>query len=489
MKKLIHQKGLLPEKPSQNDLLNEARLAFLKKQKTKKEQEQIELFMLSLSFVQKLKTQYGPLIVADLCRNLSYMRIPAGTQIIQINKENRTFYVILSGKVSISIYVQKGQRKSSLKVIQNNNITQHSSLQQIQQASTTGAIHTQPSLKGEEEQFSLQEIKTLEQGDSFGELALIKDNLKATATVTTKSDCEFGCLTRKQYIDILGKISKNLHHEKLVFLQTIPPLKQWNDEDLKQLSYYLVLKHYVRNSIAVREGADNSQIFVVKYGVFHVVKQFQGQQLILSEMQESEIFYQHPSELKYQFSLRCASDGSSLYEFSHYDFKKYAENNNLEDFVNLEQQKQVWRIQKFEERVYDVRNVHHQEQELIETKIEFKKTIKLYEELKIRCRSAKRKKTLIKVEENSIQKTQRQAQMALKKNQILRFGDDSGENSFTLPAIRSTSRKKIYVDLIDTEKSFETLDQYNIGDSEKYQLYFDHSHPWRNVNPKKQMFN
>lgn len=48
--------------------------------------------------------------------------------------------------------------------------------------------------------------------------------------------------------------------------------------------------------------------------------------------------------------------------------------------------------------------------------------------------------------------------MALKKSQILRFGEESEENSFTLPAIRSTSRKKIYVDLIDTEKSFETLD-------------------------------
>ena len=48
--------------------------------------------------------------------------------------------------------------------------------------------------------------------------------------------------------------------------------------------------------------------------------------------------------------------------------------------------------------------------------------------------------------------------MAIKKSQILRFGEESEENSFTLPAIRSTSRKKIYVDLIDTEKSFETLD-------------------------------
>ncbi|CAD8139097.1 unnamed protein product [Paramecium octaurelia] len=488
MKKLIQQKGFLPAKPSQNDLLNEARQAFLKKQRTQKEQEQIELFMLSLSFVQKLKAQYGPLIVADLCKNISYLRIPAGTQIIQINKENRTFYVILSGKVSISIYVQKGLRRTSMKINQNNNITQQTSVQQIQQSSTPGAIHQQPTIKGDEDQFSLQEIKTLEQGDSFGELALIKDNLKATATVTTKTDCEFGCLTRKQYIDILGKISKNLHHEKLVFLQTIPPLKLWNDEDLKQLSYYLVLKHYVRNQISVKEGADNSQIFVVKYGVFHVVKQYQGQQLILSELQESEIFYQQPNELKYSFSLRCASDGSSLYEFSHYDFKKYAENNNLEDFISLEKQKQTWRMKKFEERVFDVRDVHHQEIELIETKIEFKKTIKLYEDLKIRCKSAKRKKTPIQTEENAFQKTQRQAQMALKKNQILRFGDDSSENSFTLPAIRSTSRKKIYVDLIDTEKSFETLDQYKIGDSEKYQLYFDHSHPWRNLNNKKQIY-
>jgi hypothetical protein len=35
--------------------------------------------MLTLSFVQKLKSQYGPLIVADLCKNISYIRVPAGT--------------------------------------------------------------------------------------------------------------------------------------------------------------------------------------------------------------------------------------------------------------------------------------------------------------------------------------------------------------------------------------------------------------------------
>lgn len=76
----------------------------------------------------------------------------------------------------------------------------------------------------------------------------------------------------------------------------------------------------------------------------------------MSELQESEIFYQHPNNVKYQFSLKCASDGSSLYEFSHYDFNKHSESNNLEEFHSLEKQKETWRINKFNSRIEDFKD-------------------------------------------------------------------------------------------------------------------------------------
>jgi CRP-like cAMP-binding protein len=45
-------------------------------------------------------------------------------------------------------------------------------------------------------QFEKREVRVLEEGDSFGELALLDNGYKTTATVFAKSVCELACLDR-----------------------------------------------------------------------------------------------------------------------------------------------------------------------------------------------------------------------------------------------------------------------------------------------------
>ena len=76
---------MLPKSPGL-DLLGEARQAFLKKYhkyknkriKTFRDHETIEEFMMTLNFVQKLKLQYGPMVVQDLCKTIQYQKISSG---------------------------------------------------------------------------------------------------------------------------------------------------------------------------------------------------------------------------------------------------------------------------------------------------------------------------------------------------------------------------------------------------------------------------
>lgn len=56
--------------------------------------------------------------------------------------------------------------------------------------------------------FEKREVKVLTTGDTFGELALIDLRNRTTATIVTRQDCEFTCIDRKHYWEILGKIKR-----------------------------------------------------------------------------------------------------------------------------------------------------------------------------------------------------------------------------------------------------------------------------------------
>ena len=50
----------------------------------------------------------------------------------------------------------------------------------------------------------LKEVAVLQQGASFGELALLYDTPR-TATIICKEDCDFALLKRDDFHDIIGK--------------------------------------------------------------------------------------------------------------------------------------------------------------------------------------------------------------------------------------------------------------------------------------------
>ena len=57
-------------------------------------------------------------------------------------------------------------------------------------------------------QFDLKEVNQLRAGASFGELALLNDNAKRTATIIAKEDCDFAVMDKNSYVTILGRIEE-----------------------------------------------------------------------------------------------------------------------------------------------------------------------------------------------------------------------------------------------------------------------------------------
>lgn len=52
--------------------------------------------------------------------------------------------------------------------------------------------------------FELKEVNVLKAGNSFGELALLNDNAKRTATIIAKEDCILAIMEKHHFKTILG---------------------------------------------------------------------------------------------------------------------------------------------------------------------------------------------------------------------------------------------------------------------------------------------
>lgn len=112
---------------------------------------------------------------------LSYQALDSGQVLFNIGEIGTLFYIILSGKVGVFI-----------------------------------------KLPSEDNKFELKQVNVLSAGTSFGELALLNDNVYRTATIIALTDCQFAVMNKKSYIEILSEIENQKLNEKISFLYKMP---------------------------------------------------------------------------------------------------------------------------------------------------------------------------------------------------------------------------------------------------------------------------
>lgn len=78
------------------------------------------------------------------------------------------------------------------------------------------------------------EIKKLRNGESFGELALIKDDPRA-ATITATEKAAFIVIDREAYLKVLLKIEQKGKNKIDTFLKSIHIFEGWSRKQLKNL--------------------------------------------------------------------------------------------------------------------------------------------------------------------------------------------------------------------------------------------------------------
>ncbi|CAK61941.1 unnamed protein product (macronuclear) [Paramecium tetraurelia] len=330
--KAVKLTAILRQKPTSDEEMQRAQKALIKPVSIRNAEdfEAIEKVMIRVKFFTKVKLKYGLLVFKEVCKHLYYKRAQPGHIMIKVNNEGKAFYVILRGSVGINIFLPKVSQK------------------QAESKSTFGVNE----IEFEDEPFEYQEVNVLSIGDSFGEVALLDPNSKTTATVITKDICEFACLDKEQYINILGVLNQAEMNEKMSFVRGIHFLHGWFDNDLKTLSFHFELMYYERNDVIYRENsANDGYIYFLKKGEISLLKLFQRQQIYVCNLCVGEIF----GEEMYlginnrQHTAICNVQDTQVYRLAKSDLDKrmwQIENRNL--FKESVEIRWEWRNQRFD---------------------------------------------------------------------------------------------------------------------------------------------
>lgn len=117
----------------------------------------------------------------------------------------------------------------------------------------------------------LEEVGTLNAGDSFGELALISERPRA-ASVRAKEHTCLLVLRKDHFKNILGALSEKRLMSKVRFLQSLPYFFNWSKSVLVKLAYFFTQFSVKYKQCLYNEGDPTNGIYFIKDGEFKVSK-------------------------------------------------------------------------------------------------------------------------------------------------------------------------------------------------------------------------
>lgn len=125
--------------------------------------------------------------------------------------------------------------------------------------------------KKEEAKSKFISIKELSDGESFGEIALLRDQPRM-ASIFCLTDCHFAVLSKEDFMKTFGKEEEKKLDDLLEFFRDIPIFKTWSKKKLDKIILYFNHQIYYRNQIVFAEGTSPRFVYIVKKGEFEIKK-------------------------------------------------------------------------------------------------------------------------------------------------------------------------------------------------------------------------
>ena len=195
--------------------------------------------MSNIKFFTELTERNNVDVLKACCKYLTHEWYRKGEILFRKGDVGTKFYVVLAG--SVGIYVN---------------------------TSVTFEVHNEEArLTQAKSIIELQEVRQLHSGESFGELALITNNMRA-ATVVCKADSHFAVLEKADFIRILGKLEQQKLEDIVEFLQSLPLFKGWRKLSTQRVSYYFTPINYIRKQVVYRSKDVPTHVYIIKSGEF-----------------------------------------------------------------------------------------------------------------------------------------------------------------------------------------------------------------------------
>ena len=221
-------------------------LQILQEHPSRRKEGQLQLlasYMSNIRFFQELTERTDSDAVKTACKYLTHESWRRGEILFRKGDTGTKFYIVLSG--TVGIYVK-------------------TSVNQEVVCEDTGVKVVKSVLE-------LQEVKELHPGGTFGELALITNNLRA-ATVQCKTECHLAVLEKADYIRILGRLEQQKLEELVEFLQSLPLFKGWGKLATQRISYYFTPTKFIRKQCVYRSRDPATHVYIIKSGEFEFSK-------------------------------------------------------------------------------------------------------------------------------------------------------------------------------------------------------------------------
>lgn len=202
-------------------------LRVLRKPSEARTDDELNLICRETANVKFFRQIEDPKLHLELCRHITYQDVPADEPIFTQGDEGTTFYIIYSGAVKVMVKDKESHDASCVCV--------------------------------------------LEDGDSFGELALLGNGLRA-ATVQPSMPTQLLLVEKHAYDESLQRMHESELEERMRFLQRIFIFSQWTDEDLLRLTKVLTRKSFPKNTTVIPQGINTDNMYFVVSGRLRVLK-------------------------------------------------------------------------------------------------------------------------------------------------------------------------------------------------------------------------
>ena len=196
----------------------------------------------------------------ELCRVMTHELVDKESVVFSQGDEGTTFYIIYKG--AATVYVPDDDREKG----QGSLGQAATALQSL--ARRRGSVVTADGLRLARQQTC---VCMLEDGDSFGELALLGSGVRQ-ATVVTAMATRFLKIEKEAYERSLQKLHEAELQQRVAYLQGVFVFSDWSDDDLYKLAYVMSSRRYEKNATIIAQGETTDSLFFVKAGTCRVLK-------------------------------------------------------------------------------------------------------------------------------------------------------------------------------------------------------------------------